>query len=307
LRDFLAVVETGSFRAAAERLNAQQSAISRNILEFEASVGAKIFNRHPTGARLTPLGAQLAPDIIAIIVAVDGLSAKAASISKSKDDQFALGLDTDLPIAAIQQFMVAISAHIEEAQITLVQRNAFEIISSVRERQVQLGVIRERQLPSDVSFRRFLVGELLAAVPDDGQVDSETIDPRVLLDQHVHIARDDISGEAIGRLRDILGTDVNLTVHDCNPAGLIGLVASGLGIGLMTVAPDEAAKLGVKVLRVEPNIPAIGITALWSTDAPPVNLTSLIDQLESSNPSSLARSVSRRPSKARIPGDAGSN
>ena len=53
------VARRGSIRAAAGRLNVSSSAINRQILELENSLGAQIFHRLPKRLRLTPIGELL--------------------------------------------------------------------------------------------------------------------------------------------------------------------------------------------------------------------------------------------------------
>ena len=57
VRDFLAVAERGSLRAAARQLNGSQPAISRSIQELERELGVVLFERSPSGVQLTPMGA----------------------------------------------------------------------------------------------------------------------------------------------------------------------------------------------------------------------------------------------------------
>jgi LysR family transcriptional regulator of abg operon len=56
VRDFLAVAERGSLRAAARQLNGSQPAISRSIQELERELGVVLFERSPSGVQLTPMG-----------------------------------------------------------------------------------------------------------------------------------------------------------------------------------------------------------------------------------------------------------
>jgi DNA-binding transcriptional LysR family regulator len=56
LRDFVAVAERGSLRAAARHLGSAQPALSRSIQELERELGVVLFERLPTGVRLTPMG-----------------------------------------------------------------------------------------------------------------------------------------------------------------------------------------------------------------------------------------------------------
>lgn len=56
LRDFLAVAERGSLRAAARQLGSAQPSISRSIQELEKELGVVLFERRASGVRLTPMG-----------------------------------------------------------------------------------------------------------------------------------------------------------------------------------------------------------------------------------------------------------
>jgi len=56
VRVFLAVARAGQFVAAAKRLKLDHATVSRRIAALEAAVGAKLFDRRTTGARLTGAG-----------------------------------------------------------------------------------------------------------------------------------------------------------------------------------------------------------------------------------------------------------
>jgi DNA-binding transcriptional LysR family regulator len=70
LRAFLAVVETGSVRAAAERLVVTQPAVSMAIASLQRSVGVSLTMRDGRGVRLTAAGetfASYARDVVALL------------------------------------------------------------------------------------------------------------------------------------------------------------------------------------------------------------------------------------------------
>src|SRR5271169_3733274 len=56
VRVFLAVARGGQFVAAAKRLKLDHATVSRRIAVLEATVGAKLFDRRTTGAKLTGAG-----------------------------------------------------------------------------------------------------------------------------------------------------------------------------------------------------------------------------------------------------------
>ena len=61
---FLAVVEEGSFRAAAEQLNTTHATVARHIQSLETIYGTRLFKRAPDGLSLTLAGEQLLPSVM---------------------------------------------------------------------------------------------------------------------------------------------------------------------------------------------------------------------------------------------------
>lgn len=61
LETFVWVAHLGGFRAAAEKLNATQPAVSQRIALLEAELGVRLFDREPRGVALTPKGNELLP------------------------------------------------------------------------------------------------------------------------------------------------------------------------------------------------------------------------------------------------------
>jgi LysR family transcriptional regulator, flagellar master operon regulator len=55
-KTFLEIAETGSFVAAAARLNVTQTAVSARVHALEEQLGRRLFVRNKSGARLTPAG-----------------------------------------------------------------------------------------------------------------------------------------------------------------------------------------------------------------------------------------------------------
>jgi LysR family nitrogen assimilation transcriptional regulator len=87
LRYFIAIVETGSFSRAAERLRVAQPALSQHVLAMEAALGVALLQRNPRGVVLTEAGQRLldrARDIDASFRALDdhvrGISTPAGDV-----------------------------------------------------------------------------------------------------------------------------------------------------------------------------------------------------------------------------------
>ena len=85
LQAFCVIAETGGFAKAAERLGLTQTAVSHQIAQLEGWIGGRLFDRGRRGARLSPLGSRLQPEIGAALTALETAlhQARAASASPS--------------------------------------------------------------------------------------------------------------------------------------------------------------------------------------------------------------------------------
>src|SRR5262249_48256262 len=61
LRVFLALAQAGSLRRAARALQLGQPTVVRRLRQLEEALGARLFERHPDGHRLTTAGRELIP------------------------------------------------------------------------------------------------------------------------------------------------------------------------------------------------------------------------------------------------------
>lgn len=61
LRVFLALAQAGSLRRAARALQLGQPTVVRRLRQLEEALGARLFERHPDGHRLTTAGRELVP------------------------------------------------------------------------------------------------------------------------------------------------------------------------------------------------------------------------------------------------------
>jgi DNA-binding transcriptional LysR family regulator len=101
MRVFVAVVETGSFRAAAQRLSRVQSAISHAVANLEAALGVMLFDRSQRRPLLTEEGKALLADARAILLKVDTLRARARGLGEGVELGLSLVIDTLFPMPAV--------------------------------------------------------------------------------------------------------------------------------------------------------------------------------------------------------------
>lgn len=75
---FLAVVDAGSFRRAAERCGLSQPTLTAQVATLEKLIGARLFERSRAGTRVSRLGSALITNARRIVEEVDGFVDAAA-------------------------------------------------------------------------------------------------------------------------------------------------------------------------------------------------------------------------------------
>ncbi len=84
-RTFLAIVERGSFVAAAERLHLTQSTVSARIRGLERDLGCRLFERNRSGATLTSAGARFRRHALLLVRTVDHARAEVGTAAGFAD------------------------------------------------------------------------------------------------------------------------------------------------------------------------------------------------------------------------------
>jgi len=73
LRAFVLIAEIGRMDLAAKTLGYSQPAISYQIRSLEQAIGARLFTRNSSGARLTHHGQMILPSVRALLVLIDNI------------------------------------------------------------------------------------------------------------------------------------------------------------------------------------------------------------------------------------------
>jgi DNA-binding transcriptional LysR family regulator len=98
MRVFVAVAESGSFRAAAGRLSRVQSAVSHAISNLENQLRIALFDRSRHRPTLTPEGRALLADVRAVLLKVDSMRARALGLGEGVELDLAIALDPQFPL-----------------------------------------------------------------------------------------------------------------------------------------------------------------------------------------------------------------
>lgn len=140
LETFLAVLETGSFSGAGQRLNSVQSNVTSRIRRLEDDLGGMLFERGRSGARLTALGERLEPharDILGRLTAAEAELRDAAGGAAP----LRLGALETVAGARLPPLLKALHAAHPSSDITLLTGPQGQLLSDLWERRVDAAFV----------------------------------------------------------------------------------------------------------------------------------------------------------------------
>jgi len=265
LEQFVAVVDQGSFSAAAEHLRVVQSAVSKTIRELERALGVRLLERSP-GSRhlaLTSSGEILLPEAREILDRARVTREVVAASGRAPVGRMSIGTMTILGPIRLPDLLVAYRAEAPavDVQLHVRPRGSADLLNGVVTGEFDLAFLATGG-PIPEGIRTITVAKLplrllvpighrladsadvtLADVADERWIDS----PRGYGNRQVTDAA--FSGLGLSRSIGIEVYEIQL---------LPDLVAAGLGVGLYPGTPPTLEGLVSLPLR-DPGLPHLHI------------------------------------------------
>lgn len=139
-RTFLAVAETGSFVAAAERVHVTQSTVSMRIKVLEDRLGRRLFERGKQGAVLTPAGLQFQPHAAAIMRIWEHARLDVA-LPEGFDEALSIGGQISLWEGFLLKWLPWMQSEAPEIAIKTTLGYSSDMLQSVSDGRLDLAVI----------------------------------------------------------------------------------------------------------------------------------------------------------------------
>src|SRR5579871_4548924 len=159
MRIFVAVVDEGSFSAAARKLGRVQSAVSQSIAALEQELGVELFDRIGKVPRPTEAGSALARDARRLISAAAEFRKRAACIARDIEPELSLAVDPIFPHDALIASLKAVAVEFPNLPVTIFTENL-----GGSEQRLRDGVAQFAISPMHPIVASDLAGEFLVAI-----------------------------------------------------------------------------------------------------------------------------------------------
>jgi DNA-binding transcriptional LysR family regulator len=271
LRIFLAVVDEGSFKAAAKRLGRAISAVSYGVSQLEAQLGLRLFERE--GSRkpeLTQAGRAMLGAARLVTGDMDVLLAKARDHHLGLEGELTLAIDVMYPSAVLAALLKDFIQAFPTVDLRLHVEALGGVTAMVIDGRADLGVTGPL-VGAFPELDRMLIGsvELIpVAAPGHPLARARPI-PAGMARQHLQLVLSDRSPLTAGR-------DFSVTASRTWRLADLGakhaLLREGIGWGNMPCSAVEADLSAGRLVRLDlPEAPQVNYDfhALWRRDCPP--------------------------------------
>ncbi|MFG2934948.1 LysR family transcriptional regulator [Streptomyces sp. NPDC048282] len=255
LRVIQAVVDTGSFTAAADALGYTQSAVSRQVAAMEAAAGAPLFVRGARGVAPSPAGMILARRATTALNEIDAVGTDLAGLQDHVTGRVAIAAFPSAAAVLVPRTLARLGNDHPGLIVEFGEASSPTQLRQLRAHRIDIAVIgMGPDLPAyDVEgLRRDLLldGGLLLAVPADHRFAGRGTIPVTELRGEPWIVgkglRDD---PQFGAWPTLDHPRIAYAAREW-PTRL-GLVAAGLGIAVLPEVAGAAVPTGVRTVRVD--------------------------------------------------------
>ena len=264
----VAVVESGTFSAAAEQLGYTQSAVSQQVGTLERMVGAPLFER-PGGRRpvqLTTAGEMLLTHARAVIARVSAAAADLRALASGEQGELRVGTLPSVGTKILPGLLGTFRAEWPGVQIVLREsRESFDLIQAVETGDIDLTFIDIGPYDTgSLQVRRLLDDPMVLVAPADSPEARRT---SVSIDDVAHLPMigtrnpgcrqiiDDAFRQAAALPSYVFRSDDNPTIH--------GLVGSGLAYAVLPLLTVDENDPNVAVVPIRPEPPPRQLGIAW--------------------------------------------
>ncbi|MBK1697643.1 LysR family transcriptional regulator [Rhodovibrio salinarum] len=242
MQAFVAVAETRSFRAAGERINLSQPALSLAIKSLEERLGGPLIDRDSRAFELTREGAAFYPAAARLLADWDVAVEDVRSLFEMQRGRVTLGALPSLAAGKMPAVLAAYSARYPRIDVEMFDVIADRILALVREGRADFGLSVRPQREPEVAFEPLFTESFVVVHPPEHAVaDTAQVTARDLI-RHPFIALSRASSVRKAFDRAVAEADLGvrpvIEVEQLSTAAT--LVAQGRGL---TAVPEACLPL----------------------------------------------------------------
>lgn len=268
MRYFVAVAEELHFGRAAERLHLAQQPLSAAIKRLEDSLGVRLFERTSRKVELTEAGQVYLKEVRSILQHTADAAEAAQRTARGEVGQLSVGYASGTLHNVLPPTVRRFRERYPDVELKLHELSSPEVEAALNEGNVRVGLLCPPVSNPALSMEIVLREPLIIALPKGHALTKLTRVPlRAAADEHFVLYQRAIKPsvyDAITGLCRSAGFSPRVTQEVATEGAVVGLVAAGMGLALVSSSQRKAPSDGIEYRFLEGPSVEVELAAAWA-------------------------------------------
>ncbi|MEW6346313.1 MAG: LysR family transcriptional regulator [Paraburkholderia sp.] len=288
LRYFIAVAEEKHFGHAAARLSMTQPPLSQAIRALEETLGVELFARTKRSVELTPVGADLLPEVRRLLASAEGLRPLAQSLARGEAGVLSLAFVSTADYGLLPLLLRDFGTRYPRVRLQLTEATSDVQIDELVAGRIDAGLVIAPLPPRHAAQLSWLPiareplviamsSELAARIEGPGVDDGAAAvaewrdapvslrdlsdEPLVIFPRRLAPGFYDIIMDCYG----VAGLTPRIAQEAIQMQTIVSLVSAGMGVALVPQSLRNLRRTGVVYRPLRESVPAIETGLVWRT------------------------------------------
>ncbi|MFK7843906.1 MAG: LysR family transcriptional regulator [Rhodothermales bacterium] len=176
LRSFVVVAEESSITQAAKRLYTTPPSVSAHIKALEEELGICLFERLPSGMKLTPKGDIIRKKAEATLRAAQDVVNYATEIQSHLMGVLRIGINAPAHFLRIPELVIRMQENHPGIELNVINSSSGQILSALKSKELDAGYLFGPVIDSQITAHFLCTTELVVAAPPEWEEAVEKAD-----------------------------------------------------------------------------------------------------------------------------------
>jgi len=255
LRYLVTCAEAGTLTLAAANLCVETSTISRRISSLEDELGLSLFERNPTGIRLTHGGRAVLRHARHILLELDAMKRAGYEYARGKTGELRLGVRYPPIAGAARDLLAGWCKSNPDVALTVAEGNQRELALALKEHRLDAALVTGHAIWPHISAVPIFRERMFAALPmEHALAGRSSLDWQSLCLEVILVQGWEDNQSQREFYTTLVGSGSHFQVHAVSKETIFALVSIGAGIALATESQSATIIPGVVFKPIdEPN------------------------------------------------------
>jgi DNA-binding transcriptional LysR family regulator len=273
LHYFLAVAEELNFGRAAQRLNIAQPPLSRQIRQLEQELGVQLFHRTSRRVELTEVGNVFLEEARRILKQVEQSIQVTQRASQGEIGRLTVAFEGSSAYDIIPTTLKTYRERFPDVELVVLSMTTEEQVEALHDDRIQVGFVvppLQGQV-QDLFVEAVLQEPLVLALPEAHPLAAQSkVKVRSLVNEAFIMGQRNsgcgLYDQVIAACRRA-GFSPNVTQEVNEMQVLLGLVAAGLGVAILSGSAKQFQRSGVVYRELQPASSEVALAIAWRKDS----------------------------------------